>query len=120
MRVVVQSDPFDPGAETNAFTSAQSASGAVVTFSGIVRDVTGGLDAMEIEHYPGMTERALTDIANEAVRRWSLEDALVIHRHGTLKVGEQNVKQLLKAADMLAIGAVETACFNFLKSNMVR
>ncbi len=89
MRVVVQSDPFDPGAETNAFTAAQSASGAVVTFSGIVRDVTGGLDAMEIEHYPGMTERALTDIAHKAVQRWSLEDALVIHRHGTLKVGEQ-------------------------------
>ncbi|MEO0667367.1 MAG: molybdenum cofactor biosynthesis protein MoaE [Pseudomonadota bacterium] len=89
MRVVVQSAPFDLGAETTSFAAAQSASGAVVTFSGIVRDVSGGLSAMEIEHYPGMTERALTDIAREAMQRWSLEDALVIHRHGTLSVGEQ-------------------------------
>ncbi|MEL6889595.1 MAG: molybdenum cofactor biosynthesis protein MoaE, partial [Pseudomonadota bacterium] len=89
MRVVVQSAPFDLGAETTGFAAAQSASGAVVTFSGIVRDVSGGLSAMEIEHYPGMTERALSDIASEAVQRWSLEDALVIHRHGTLRVGEQ-------------------------------
>ncbi|MEO0693061.1 MAG: molybdenum cofactor biosynthesis protein MoaE [Pseudomonadota bacterium] len=89
MRVVVQSGPFDLGAETCGFAAAQSASGAVVTFSGIVRDVSGGLSAMEIEHYPGMTERALTDIAREAMQRWSLEDALVIHRHGTLSVGEQ-------------------------------
>ena len=89
MRVVVQSEPFDLGHETTAFASAQSASGAVVTFSGIVRDVTGGLQAMEIEHYPGMTERALTEIAQQATDSWSLEDALVIHRHGTLTVGEQ-------------------------------
>ena len=89
MRVIVQSAPFDLGAETTGFAEAQSASGAVVTFSGIVRDVSGGLSAMEIEHYPGMTERALTDIAREAMQRWSLEDALVIHRHGTLSVGEQ-------------------------------
>ena len=89
MRVVVQSGPFDLGAETSGFAAAQLASGAVVTFSGIVRDVSGGLSAMEIEHYPGMTERALTDIAREAMQRWSLEDALVIHRHGTLTVGEQ-------------------------------
>ncbi|WP_415921830.1 molybdenum cofactor biosynthesis protein MoaE [Tateyamaria sp. SN6-1] len=89
MRVVVQEAPFDLGQEASAFANAQSASGGVVTFSGIVRDVTGGLLTMEIEHYPGMTERALTDIATQAVDRWSLEDALVIHRHGTLRVGEQ-------------------------------
>ena len=89
MRVVVQEAAFDLGAETTGFAAAQSASGAVVTFSGLVRDVAGGLTAMEIEHYPGMTERALTDIAAQAVARWALEDALVIHRHGTLRVGEQ-------------------------------
>ena len=89
MRVVVQEAAFDLGAETTRFAATQSASGAVVTFSGLVRDVAGGLTAMEIEHYPGMTERALTDIAAQAVARWALEDALVIHRHGTLRVGEQ-------------------------------
>ncbi|MEL6563598.1 MAG: molybdenum cofactor biosynthesis protein MoaE [Pseudomonadota bacterium] len=89
MRVVVQEDPFDLGEETTRFATAQSASGAVVTFSGIVRDVSAGLKAMHIEHYPGMTERALTEIARTAIDRWSLEDALVIHRYGTLKPGEQ-------------------------------
>ena len=88
MRIAVQSAPLDVGAETAAFTAAQSASGAVVTFTGIVRDVEGGLIAMEIEHYPGMTEAALTEIAEEAQERWSLEDALVIHRQGRLAPGE--------------------------------
>lgn len=88
MRVVVQDAPFDFGAEASAFASAQSASGAVVTFTGIVRDVSDGLEAMEIEHYPGMTEAALRDIAEQAVERWSLEDALVIHRHGRLEPTE--------------------------------
>lgn len=84
MQVTVQEAPFDFGVEAQGFAARQSASGAVVTFTGIVRDVAGGLQAMEIEHYPGMTEAALTKIADEAVTRWSLEDALVIHRHGRL------------------------------------
>ena len=84
MRVVVQSAPFDLGAEAAGFAAGCTTSGAIVTFTGIVRDVAGGLETMEIEHYPGMTEAALTGIAKEAVTRWSLEDALVIHRHGAL------------------------------------
>ncbi|WP_299598083.1 molybdenum cofactor biosynthesis protein MoaE [uncultured Tateyamaria sp.] len=88
MRVVVQDTPFDFGAEAAGFAEGRAVSGAVVTFTGIVRDVDGGLQAMEIEHYPGMTEAALTEIADQAVTRWSLEDALVIHRHGRLDVGE--------------------------------
>ena len=88
MRVVVQDTPFDFGAEAAAFAEGRAVSGAVVTFTGIVRDVDGGLQAMEIEHYPGMTESALTEIAQQAVDRWSLEDALVIHRHGRLEVGD--------------------------------
>ena len=87
MQVRVQTEPFDAGAELNAFTAATSGAGAVVSFSGIVRDVDGGLQAMEIEHYPGMTEKAIAKITQEAVTRWSLVDALVIHRHGTLHVG---------------------------------
>jgi len=84
MTVRVQSDPFDLGAETTAFAAAARGAGAIVTFTGIVRDVAGQLQAMEIEHYPGMTERALAAIRDEAVTRWSLTDALVIHRHGRL------------------------------------
>ncbi len=89
MSVRVQSAPFDMGAEVAAFTSSVPGAGAVVTFSGLVRDEGGSLSAMEIEHYPGMTEMALENIRTEAVGRWSLTDAMVIHRYGPLKPGEQ-------------------------------
>ena len=84
MDVRVQEAPFDLGAETEAFAARQTGMGAVVTFTGIVRDLDAGLEAMEIEHYPGMTEKAIRGIVTEAVDRWSLGDALVIHRHGRL------------------------------------
>lgn len=89
MRIVVQDAPFDFGQEAQEFASGHSQMGAIVTFTGVVRDHDGGgLRAMEIEHYPGMTERALTGIAEEAVARWSLGDVLVIHRFGRLEPGE--------------------------------
>lgn len=88
MRVAVQSQPFDLGAEVAAFTAGVRGAGAVVSFTGLVRDEGGKLSGMEIEHYPGMTEKAIAGIAEEAVRRWSLVDALVIHRHGKLAPGE--------------------------------
>ena len=89
MRIVVQEAPFDFGTEADSFAKGRHDMGAVVTFTGIVRDVAGGLDAMEIEHYPGMTERALEKIATEAQARWSLGDVLVIHRYGRMGPGEQ-------------------------------
>lgn len=88
MGVRVQAAPFDFGAEAAAFAASVPGAGAVVTFTGLVRDVPGGLAAMEIEHYPGMTEKALAAIRDQAVARWSLTDALVIHRHGRLAAGE--------------------------------
>lgn len=89
MSVRVQRDGFDAGAELNAFASQQTGAGAIVSFSGIVRDVaTGDLSAMEIEHYPGMTERALDAIRAEAADRFKLSGALVIHRYGRLSPGE--------------------------------
>jgi len=84
----VQSDAFDPGAELNAFTEQTLGAGAVVSFTGIVRDVEGGLSGMEIEYYPGMTEKALGSIRNEAMARWDLTEAMVIHRHGPLRAHE--------------------------------
>jgi len=89
MRVVVQEQPFDIGAETTTFASGHKDMGAIVTFTGIVRDLPGDpLQAMEIEHFPGMTEAALTEIAQTAIDRWTLGDALVIHRYGRLVPGE--------------------------------
>lgn len=90
MKIAVQEEPFDLGAEANAFAEADTSNGAIVTFTGVVRDLAqGDLDVMEIEHYPGMTEKALTKIATEAKERWSLGDVLVIHRHGRLAPGDR-------------------------------
>jgi molybdopterin synthase catalytic subunit len=89
MRISVQEQAFDLGAETSGFAAGHKDMGAIVTFTGIVRDLPDDpLIAMEIEHYPGMTEAALTEIAQTVVDRWSLGDALVIHRHGRLIPGE--------------------------------
>lgn len=89
MRVVVQDAPFDFGQEAQVFAQGHTSMGAIVTFTGVVRDTNEApLEAMEIEHYPGMTEAALTEIAAQAITRWSLGDALVIHRHGRLVPGE--------------------------------
>ncbi len=89
MRVVVQQPPFDLGQEAAAFAAGRSDMGAIVTFTGVVRDLPGDpMEAMEIEHYPGMTEAALTEIAQQAMARFSLGDALVIHRYGRLVPGE--------------------------------
>ena len=87
MTVRIQQQPFDLGAEAASFAAAAAGAGAVVTFSGIVR-ADDGLTAMEIEHYPGMTERAVAAIRAEAMDRWRLTDALVIHRHGPMAPGE--------------------------------
>ena len=89
MRIVVQEAPFDLGAEATAFAKGRTDMGAIVTFTGVVRDLASGdLDVMEIEHYPGMTEAALTDIAEQASERWDLGDVLVIHRYGKMRPGD--------------------------------
>ncbi|MFV0512351.1 MAG: molybdenum cofactor biosynthesis protein MoaE [Jhaorihella sp.] len=90
MRISVQDRAFDFAAEARAFAAEASGMGAIVTFTGLVRDLEGGgLEAMQIEHYPGMTEKAIAAIAQEAQTRWALGDVLVIHRHGRMTPGEQ-------------------------------
>jgi molybdopterin synthase catalytic subunit len=84
----VQAMSFDPGGELNSFSASVAGAGAIVSFTGVVRDVAGGLSGMEIEHYPGMTEKALGAIRGEAMLRWDLAEALVIHRIGQLEAHE--------------------------------
>ena len=117
MRVTVQEDAFDPGAELNAFSAGRTDMGAVVTFSGVVRDTgSGQLETMEIEHYPGMTEAALQEIAQTAMTRWSLGDALVIHRYGKMAPGD--VIMMVATASRHRRDAFEAAEFlmDYLKS----
>lgn len=87
MEIRVQAEPFDPGAELVATGRDDPLVGGVAAFTGVVRG-EGGLLALEIEHYPGMTERAIRAFAEEAARRFELRDVRVIHRHGRLAVGE--------------------------------
>lgn len=116
MDVRVDKAPFDFGAEANAFAARQTGMGAVVTFTGIVRDLDGGLDHMTIEHYPGMTEKALRAIAKDAHDRWNLGDSLIIHRHGRL--GADEMIMMVATAARHRGDAFEAAMFlmDFLKS----
>ncbi len=87
-RLSVQQAAFDPGAQLNDFTAAAGPAGAVVSFTGVVRDDRGDLEYMQIEHYPGMTEKAIGAMMDQATRRWDLTACRVIHRHGRLQTGE--------------------------------
>lgn len=104
------------GAETNAFTASVPGAGAVVTFSGLVRDEGGTLSTMEIEHYPGMTERALEKIRAEAMERWSLTDAMIIHRYGPMKPGDQIMMVATAARHRTDAFAAAEFLMDYLKS----
>ncbi|NMG49482.1 molybdopterin synthase catalytic subunit MoaE [Azoarcus communis] len=93
MSVSVQEADFDVGAEIAALSAGRLDVGAVASFVGLVRDANDGssVSAMTLEHYPGMTERALEEIVAEAGRRWQLLAVRVIHRHGALLPGERIV-----------------------------
>lgn len=120
MRVLVQRDAFDHGAQTALFTrscAAGKSTGAVVTFAGLVRDLPGGgLSAIEIEHYPGMTERAITRICQTASTRWNLGDCLVIHRFGRLQPGETIMMVATAARHRADAFAAAEFLMDYLKS----
>ena len=90
MRLLVTPDDFDPGAEIRRL-SAEDGSGAVACFVGLVRGAADGVRAMTLEHYPGMTERQIAAIVEEARERWALDRVTVIHRVGRLLPGERIV-----------------------------
>jgi len=96
----VQTEDFDVGAEIAALRAGNAKIGAVATFIGVCRDLNDGSDVseMELEHYPGMTEKALGGIAAEARDRWDLFDILVIHRVGRILPTEQIVLVVVTSA----------------------
>lgn len=116
MQVRVQSDPFDAGAELNSFAAGRTDVGAVVSFTGVVRDTDGTLQEMLIEHYPGMTQSAISKIADEATDRWSLADCLVIHRYGPLKPGAPIMMVATAAAHRAAAFEAAEFLMDYLKS----
>ena len=93
MTVRIQEADFDVGAELTALRAGDARVGALASFVGLVRDASHGTTVAEmtLEHYPGMTERALAAIVAEAQKRWDIYATLVIHRVGPLKPGDQIV-----------------------------
>ena len=93
MTVKIQTADFDISAEIAALRRNNPKIGAVASFIGVVRDVNdgGAVAEMTLEHYPGMTEKAIEEIIVQAKGRWQVLDALVIHRVGTLKPTDQIV-----------------------------
>ena len=105
--VRVQAAPFDTGAEMAALLAGRTDVGGVGCFVGVVRGE--GIRAMTLEHYPGMTERALRAIAAEAEARWDLQGCTVIHRHGRLLPGYPIV--LVLAASRHRQAALDATAF---------
>jgi molybdopterin synthase catalytic subunit len=113
----VQTEDFDIGAEIAALKAGRGDVGAIVTFTGTVRDQHGAVDVMMLEHYPGMTESELTRIEAEACARWPLQASLIVHRTGTLKPGDNIV--LVVTASEHRDAAFDAAKFlmDYLKTN---
>ena len=109
--VRVQEEPFDVGRELARLTAGRTDIGGLATFTGLVRDVAGAglVDAMTLEHYPGMTERQLEAIEAEAHRRWPLQASLIVHRVGRLVPGEVIV--LVATASAHRAAALESCAF---------
>lgn len=105
-RIAIQPDDFDTGAELAAL--GQGNTGAVASFIGHVRG-DGGLIAMTLEHYPGMTEAALAALADEAETRWALSGLTLIHRVGRLVPGDRIV--LVATASAHRAAALDACAF---------
>ncbi len=107
----VQEEDFDVGAEIETLTRGNRRIGGVASFLGVVRETAGDqpIEAMTLEHYPGMTERALAEIEAEARQRWPLEACLIIHRYGRLEPGDRIVMVATASAHRQA--ALEACAF---------
>ena len=91
-KIIVQTEDFDLASEVELIKTTNSSIGAVVSFIGTVRDlISESLVSLTLEHYPGMTEKSLRSIAKKARKKWEIESVTIIHRVGTLGIGDQIV-----------------------------
>lgn len=118
MAVRVQEADFDVGREVAALTAGRTDIGAVVTFTGTVRGQASGraLQAMHLEHYPGMTEAELARVEDDANARWPLEATLIVHRYGDLKPGDNIVLVVTASAHRQAAFEAAQFMMDFLKT----
>jgi molybdopterin synthase catalytic subunit len=118
MSVRVQREDFDLGAELAALRAGRTDIGALVTFTGLVRDSADGqpITSMELEHYPAMTSKALEAIENEAHERWPLQASLILHRFGPLAPGDQIMMVATASAHRTAAFEAAEFLMDYLKS----
>lgn len=118
MTVRVQTVDFDAGAEINRMRLARADAGAIAAFIGQVRDLNEGsqIAGMTLEHYPGMTEKALNDIVASARARWDIFDALIIHRVGKLQPQDQIVLVVVSGAHRREAFAACEFIMDYLKT----
>jgi|TARA_B100000315_G_scaffold178273_1_gene166941 molybdopterin synthase catalytic subunit len=117
----VQPENFDVGTEWAALAGRiDGCTGAIAVFMGLVRDVAGdGSDVLELEHYPGMTERTIGEIVVRAKERWQLDDVLVIHRVGALLPRDPIVLVMVSSSHRAEAFAACEFIMDFLKTDAV-
>ena len=115
IEVRVQAEDFDPGAEIERLHAGRDDIGAVASFVGLVRG--GEVAAMTLEHYPGMTERQLRGVADEAAARWPLQGLVVVHRYGRLVPGDRIVLVAVASPHRAAAFEACTFLMDWLKTS---
>jgi molybdopterin synthase catalytic subunit len=114
--VRVQAGDFDLAAEQKMLSALNANIGAVVTFTGLCRDESGTLTALELEHYPGMAEAEMGRVLDEARQRWPLDGATLIHRFGTIAPGGNIVLVVTASRHRAAAFAAAEFLMDYLKS----
>lgn len=116
--VIVQAEKFDTGQEITKITNGRTDIGAVVSFTGLVRDFNDGsnVTSLTLEHYPGMTEKELDAIEATARERWALQDCLIIHRYGKMDLAEPIVLVITASAHREDAFAAASYLMDWLKT----
>ena len=114
--IKVQHEDFDVGAEIAALTAGRTDVGGIGCFIGTVRDNGQAVTGMTLEHYPGMTERAIGQIADQAEQRWPLLGCTIIHRVGKLRTGENIVLVIVASAHRQAALDATAFLIDWLKT----
>ncbi len=114
--VRVQAEDFDPGREQALLTRGRRDIGALVSFVGLCRDEDGALEALELEHYPGMAEAEIARVADQALQRWPLQGLTIIHRFGRIEAGERIVLVIAAARRRADAFAAAEFLMDYLKT----
>ncbi|WP_297323642.1 molybdenum cofactor biosynthesis protein MoaE [uncultured Bartonella sp.] len=115
-KILVQPDDFNMGSEVDQIRRLDPAIGGIVAFCGLCRSEGGRLSALEIEHYPGMAEKRIKKIVDDAATHWLLNGVTVIHRYGKIEVGEQIVLVITASAHRRQAFDAANFIMDFLKT----